>query len=79
MSDQLDLIDGLASVLETHMVGEKWGPDRLAESVVRSDWLADVRSESFWTGVRALADLTGMELDDYTRQNIVDPYRESGK
>lgn len=50
--------------------------DELAIAVVDSDWLAEVRSSSFWAGIKALADLTGVELDDYTRASIVDPYGE---
>ena len=49
--------------------------DDAAQAVM--DWLPKPQSSAFWAGVKALAELTGTELDDYTRANIVDPYEES--
>lgn len=71
MSDRTDLIYGLSPELEdvvTRDIGA------VVSTVVDSAWLMEVRSDSFWAGVKALADLTGVELDDYTRQNLIDPY-----
>lgn len=72
-SDRVSLLTDLAAELNGGQVQpEALGP---AAAVVDSEWFANARSAAFWNGVRELADLLGVELDEYTRQNLVDPYQ----
>jgi hypothetical protein len=76
-SDGAKLIHGMLLTL-TPLLEEEDGPmlniDDVVTTVPFSPWFTEVWSESFWAGVKALAELTGVELDEYTRASIVDPY-----